>query len=133
MAKGREEHDARAAVLNSFGKDLARRAKSRCELCENGGLKLSIFEVPPVPREPDPGRCLLLCEACAGAAADHGKFQSGDQWRFLAEQAWNENPMVQVMAVRLLRRLSKNQDWAREAIDGLFLDEDVEILINQAD
>lgn len=133
MAKGKEEHEARVAALNTFGKDLARRAKSKCELCERGGEKLAIFEVPPVPREPDAGRCLLLCGDCADQAADSRRFRSGEQWRFLAGQAWNENPMVQVMAIRLLRRLQKSQDWAREALDGLFLDEEIETLVDQGE
>mgnify|MGYP000930954524 FL=1 len=41
--------------------------------------------------------------------------------------------MVQVMAVRLLRRLQKSQDWAREALEELFLDEEIENLINQGE
>jgi hypothetical protein len=41
--------------------------------------------------------------------------------------------MVQVMAVRLLRRLSKSQDWAREALDELFLDEEIEALVTEGE
>jgi protein PhnA len=132
MARGKQEHEARSAVLNSFGKELARRAKSKCELCERGGEKLSIFEVPPAPRDPDPGRCLLLCGDCLAAAEKPGRFEAGDHWRFLAGQAWSGNLMVQVMAVRLLRRQGAAQHWAREALDGLFLDEEVESLVTEA-
>ena len=114
MAKGREEHEARVAALNMLGKDLARRAKSKCELCERGGEKLQIFEVPPVPRDPDFGRSLLLCAECA-------------------DQAGSENPMVQVMAIRLLKRLAKTQDWARESLDELFLDEEIEALVTEGE
>ena len=77
MAKGREEHDARTARLQSFGKDLARRAKSKCELCEKAGEKLRIFEVPPEPRDPDRERCLLLCGRCYEQAAEIKRFQPG--------------------------------------------------------
>jgi protein PhnA len=133
MAKGREEHEARVSALSMLGKDLARRAKSKCELCERGGEKLSIYEVPPVPRDPDIGRCLLLCGDCADQAADPRRFRNGGHWRFLSGQAWSENPMVQVMAVRLLRRLSKSQDWAREALDELFLDEEIEALVAEGE
>ncbi len=133
MAKGREEHEARVAALNAFGKDLARRAKSKCELCERAGEKLGIFEVPPVPRDPDPGRCLLLCAACTDQAGDPRRFQTGGQWRFLTGQAWSGNPMVQVMAVRLLRRLAGTEDWAREALGDLFLEEEVEALVTEGE
>jgi protein PhnA len=132
MAKGREEHDARTARLQSFGKDLARRAKSKCELCERAGEKLSIFEVPPEPREPDIDRCLLLCERCREQADGLKRFQPGEHWRILAEMAWSGIPMVQVMAVRLLRRQAGAQAWAREALETLDLDEDLEKLVTEA-
>lgn len=118
-------------MLNSFGKDLARRAKSRCELCERGGEKLSVFEVPPEPRQPDIDRCLLICERCREQAADLKRFKGGEHWRVLAEMAWSGTPMVQVMAVRLLRRQAGSQDWARAALDTLYLDEEVETLVTE--
>ena len=133
MAKGKEEHEARVGLLNTFGKDLARRAKSKCELCERGGEKLAIFEVPPVPRDPEFSRCLLLCGDCLEQAGDMKRFRPGEHWRFLVGQAWSENPLVQVMAVRLLRRQSGSQDWAREALDDLFLDEEVEALVTDGE
>lgn len=132
MARGKEEHDARTALLNSFGKDLARRAKSKCELCERGGEKLAVFEVPPAPREPSFDRCLLLCGDCFAQAGDPRRFQGGEHWRFLAGQAWSENRVVQVMAVRLLKRQAGTQHWAREALDGLFLDEETEAFVTEA-
>jgi hypothetical protein len=41
--------------------------------------------------------------------------------------------MVQVMAIRLLKRLAKTQDWAREALDELFLDEEIEALVTEGE
>lgn len=131
MAKGRAEHDERMARLQSFGKDLARRAKSKCELCERAGEKLRIFEVPPEPRDPDIGRCLLLCERCHEQASESRRFQPGEHWRILAGMAWSEVPMVQVMAVRLLRRQQDTQAWAREALATLDLEEEIESLVTE--
>jgi len=133
MAKGREEHDARVAVVQSFGKDLARRAKSKCELCERAGERLSIYEVPPVPRDPMIERCLLLCGDCLEQASEPKRFRAGEHWRVLAGQAWSENPMVQVMAVRLLRRQAASQDWARSALDELYLDDETEALVTEGE
>lgn len=133
MAKGREEHEARVAALNAFGKDLARRAKSKCELCERAGERISIYEVPPVSREPEFERCLLLCGDCLEQASEPKRFRPGEHWRVLAGQAWSENPMVQVMAVRLLRRQAASQDWARSALGELYLDEDVEALVTEGE
>lgn len=131
MAKGREGHEARLAARNAFGKDLARRAKSKCELCERAGERLFVYEVPPIPREPDFDRCLFLCEDCLGQADEPRRFRPGPQWRFLAAQAWSENPMVQVLSVRLLRRQAHEQDWAREALEGLDLDEAAESIVTE--
>ncbi len=133
MAKGKEEHAERLAALSAFGKDLARRAKSKCELCEKAGESLEIHEVPPAPRLPDFDRCLLLCRDCREQASDLRRFRAGEHWRPLAAQAWSEQPMVQVLAVRLLRRQAATQAWAREALDGLFLDEEVEALVTEAE
>lgn len=125
MAKGKEVHQARQAALQSYGKDLARRARSKCELCERAGESLRIFEVPPVPKDPDFDRCLMLCADCADQSEDPRAFRPGPHWRFLAEQAWSGNPLVQVLAIRLLRRQSAREDWAREALDTLDPDDEL--------
>ena len=121
MAKGRDEHEEKVRLLNSFGKDLARRARSKCELCEEGGKKLAVFVVPPESRIPRMDRCLLLCSDCLEQSRDPKKFSAGEHWRVLAKTVWSEVPMVQVMAARLLRRLSGSQVWARESLDSLYL------------
>lgn len=126
MAKGYETHQERLAVLSSFGKDLARRAKSRCELCEAPGVKLSIYEVPPVPREPDPAACALLCGECLEQADNPKRFAAGERWRFLTRSLWSEVPAVQVLSLRLLRRQAGSQDWAREALEDAWVDPAIE-------
>jgi protein PhnA len=126
MARGKEEYGARIALLNSFGKDLARRAKSKCELCGASGEKLGVFEVPPEEREPRFERCIMLCESCTAAFEKPEKFEGDERWRFLAEAAWSEFAPVQVLAVRLLRRMAEKSDWAREAEESLYLDEEIE-------
>jgi len=131
VAKGFESNQARVGALASFGKDLARRARSKCELCETGGVKLQAFEVPPIPKLPEFERCLLLCERCHEQATEERKFEAGEQWRCLAQTLWSELPAVQVMAVRLLRKQADSQAWAREALEGAYLDAEVEEWANQ--
>ncbi len=133
MAKGREAHNERVAHLNSFGKELARRAKSSCELCEVGGQKLSVVEIPPAPREPDLSRCVMLCAACQEAVENPKTFQPGDQWRCLAQTVWSEIPAVQALALRLLKRQEGSQIWARETLETVFPEEEVEALAAEAD
>jgi len=132
MAKGREEHEARQWALQSFGKDLARRAKSKCELCEVAGEKLAIFEVPPVPSEPDFDHCLLVCERCRSALEGSGAVVGGEEWRVLAQTVWSEMPAAQVAAVLLLKRLAATEDWARETVEELYLDDEVADWVTRA-
>lgn len=133
MAKGREEHEAKVAHLNSFGRELARRSKSKCELCEKAGEKLGIFVLPPEPKVPDIDRCLLLCESCRDQAGEVKRFKAGEHWRVLVKTAWSPVPMAQVLAVRLLRRQANSQPWAREALDLLYLDDEIEELVTEGE
>lgn len=115
----------RLMALHAMGKDLARRAKSRCELTGASGIPLRAYEVPPVPEEPDFDRTLMLSDLCI-AAINRPDRVVGREWRCLAEAVWSENPAVQVVAWRLLRALAEREDWAREALEGVFLDPETE-------
>lgn len=132
MAKGYELHQARMTALQAMGKDLARRAKSKCELTGASGVPLRPYEVPPVPAEPDFDRTLLLCEACH-AVLERPDTLSGRGWQVLSEAVWSENPTVQVLAWRMLKRLAKKEDWAREVIEEAYLDEEVEAWADQVE
>ena len=125
MGKGYETHQARVAALQALGKDLARRAKSKCELTGASGVPLRPYEVPPVAAEPDLERTLLLCEACH-EVLEQPKRLAGRAWQGLAEVVWSEMPAVQVVAWRMLQCLAKREDWAREVMEEVFLDPEVE-------
>lgn len=133
MAKGLKQHQERQEKLSLFGKDLARRCKSKCEICESGGIKLLPFEVEPKPAEPDFDCCIMVCESCAEQISNPKKLQVGEHWRCLAQVVWSEIPAVQVVAVRLLKRLAETQDWARETLDQVFLDEPIEEWVVKVD
>jgi protein PhnA len=132
MGKGYEAHQARVTALQSIGKELARRAKSKCELTGAAGVSLRPYEIPPVAAEPDPEKTLLLCEACHEALARPEKL-AGRSWQCLAEVVWSEMPAVQVVAWRMLNRLAMREDWAREALEVVFLDPEVEAWAKAAD
>ena len=125
MGKGYETHQARVAALQALGKDLARRTKSKCELTGAAGVPLRPYEVPPVAAEPDLERTLLLCEACH-EVLEQPKRLAGRAWQGLAEVVWSEMPAVQVVAWRMLQCLAKREDWAREVMEEVFLDPEVE-------
>ncbi len=132
MAKGFEENRNRVAELTSFGKDLARRARSKCELCETSGVPLQVFEVPPTEKFPRVERCAFLCESCSRQIDDERRFVADEQWRCVAQTVWSEIPAVQVLALRVLRRLQESQAWARETLEEVFVDPEVEAWADEA-
>jgi protein PhnA len=125
MGKGYETHQARVLALQGIGKDLARRAKSKCELTGAAGVALRPYEVPPVAVDPDLERTLLVSEACIEALENPERLK-GREWQCLAETVWSEQAATQVVAWRMLSHLAKTEDWAREVIEEVFLDEEVE-------
>lgn len=125
MAKGYELHQARMMALQGMGKDLARRAKSKCELTGAAGVSLHPYEVPPEPEDPDIERTLLISEECH-EMLHHPERLAGRHWQCLAEAVWSERPAVQVVAWRMLEVLARREDWAREVLDEVFLDPEVE-------
>lgn len=131
MGKGYEENQARLAELQGFGKDLARRAKSTCELSLAKGVPLKVYEVPPVPKSPESDRCLFLSEATIAALGKPTLFVA-DDWRHLGELIWSESLLVQVMTFRILTHLGKTHDWCRDILEESYLDDEVVASANAA-
>ena len=131
MTKGYEQNQERKQALSLFGKDLARRAKSRCELTRTSGVSLLTYEVPPVPREPEFDRCLLVSEDVLGQLPRPERIRASE-WRHLKEVIWSDIPAVQATALRILRHLAPAEPWARNLIEETFLDPEVEALADQA-
>lgn len=125
MGKGFDQNQERIAALQALGKDLARRAKSKCELTGAAGVPLKPYEIPPVPKEPDIERTLLLSEPCH-EALQRPNLLAGRRWQCLAEMIWSESPAVQVLSWRILEHLAKKEDWAREALENAALDPETE-------
>ena len=129
MAKGLQKHQERVDALNRLGKDLARRASSKCELCEAAGVPLKTHEVAPVPAEPDMDHCLMVCETCQeqlGYLDNKPKRVQADHWRCLGKTIWNSLPVAQVVALRALRQLENSYPWAGEILEHAYLDAEVE-------
>ncbi len=124
MSKGYDEHQGRLRSLASFGKDLARRARSKCELCEAAGVPLTTFEVAPTTNPPEFAHLILVCEVCAEGLAKE-KFPEPSRWRCLNNTVWSETPAVQVAAVRILRALAKTEPWASDLLESVYLEPEV--------
>jgi protein PhnA len=131
MAKGYDTNQERKQALALFGRDLARRAKSRCELTQASGVPLVIYEIPPVPHDPDYDRCLMVSETVRAQLEKPSTIRP-EEWRHLSELIWTDLPPAQAMALRILRRLAPNESWAQNLIDEAMLDPEVETLADQA-
>ncbi|MHA4990421.1 PhnA protein [Cetobacterium somerae] len=128
MAKGYDQHMERKNKVNSFGRELTRRAKSKCELCEATSVSLSVFEVPPVKEEPEVERCIFICDECRDKLERVKKAKEND-FRFLSNSMWSEVDMVRALSIVLLKEMSKKYSWAEVILDDLYIDEATEELI----
>lgn len=122
MARGKEEHQAHIDTLNTFGKALAKRSKSRCELCGDN-TRLEIFEVPPAD-EPELEKCVMICASCREQIEDLDKINV-NHWHCLNESAWSEVAAVQVLAWRQLQHL-QSESWAVDLLEMLYLEPEVQ-------
>jgi protein PhnA len=114
MARGYDKHQAREQAVNLLGKDLARRAKRRCELCEESE-SLRPWDSCPT-EEPSLETLLLLCERCQSLASGAAV---GDPrtLRFLEGAVWNEEALIAATAKDLLTRI--DAEWARDTLELL--------------
>ena len=131
MAKGYQKNYERMSTLFRFGRDLARRAKSKCELCGQSGVPLHVVEVSPLPEEPEFASCIFICETCQ-TELEHPERLDRHHWRCLYESVWSDVPAVQVTAVRLLQRLALDERWAADLLEQVYLQPDVEFWVEEA-
>lgn len=121
MARGHERHHERHHGLSIYGKELVRRCSSHCEICDAHGVKLNIFEVPPMLSDPGPDHCIMICETCFDQI-EHPKRMDPNHWRCLNMAIWSTVPAVKVTAVILLQRLAETESWAIELLERLYLE-----------
>ena len=85
-----------------------------------------MVEVPPTDEEPHEDAAAMLCERCAGLPGARRLPHPGEL-RFLETSVWSEVEPVQILAVRLTRRLAdEGVGWARDVLDGLWLPEEIQ-------
>jgi len=96
---------------------LTERAENACELCA-ATTDLSVFDIGPDPDQ-TPDTQALLCITCASQISDT---PDPNHWRALSTSMWSQHAPVQVLAWRMLNRLS-DHGWARDLADMLYLDE----------
>jgi len=100
---------------------LISRSGGKCELCAAQD-ELSIHEIPP-DSDGSADQCLLLCSTCNTQIEDPEKMDA-NHWRCLNDSMWSQEPPVQVMAWRMLTRLSA-EGWPQDLLDMLYLDDEM--------
>lgn len=126
MATGFQGKFHRQNTLSRFAKDLVRRSRSHCELCDRSGMKLDVYELPPLAEEPYIDGCIFICDGCRKQIIEPKKMIPG-HWRCLNNALYSGVPAVQVMSFRLLKRLAANEaHWAQELLEHAYLDPDAE-------
>jgi protein PhnA len=129
MAKGLDKHQERLAILNSFGKDLTRRSASSCELCSASNVKLQVFEVPPVEKEPDCDKCIFICETCKNQI-ERPKTLDVNHWRCLETSIWKEVSSIKIMSMILLQKIAPIEAWAATLKEDAYLEPEEEKWLN---
>jgi len=133
MSTGFQRKFHRQNQLSRFAKDLVRRSRSKCELCERRGVKLDVYELQPLEEEPYVDGCIFICDGCR-KQIENPKKMIPSHWRCLNNAIWSETPAVQVMSTRLLRRLTAGrQHWAEELLEHAYLEPDLEEWARQPD
>ncbi len=100
--------------------DLHARSESKCELC-SASDDLVVYEIPPTSNT-EADQCILICHTCLEQINDKTRVDV-NHWRCLNDSMWSQVPAVQVMAWRMLTRLS-SEAWTQDLLDILYLDEE---------
>ena len=100
--------------------ELHARSKSKCELC-SAIEDLSVYEIPPDSKA-TADDSVLLCEACR-TQIENPESVDVNHWRCLNDSMWSQVPAVQVMAWRMLTRLS-GEGWPQDLLDTMYLEEE---------
>lgn len=100
---------------------LQQRSDSKCELC-SATENLSTFEVPPTS-DGSADQCIFICNTCKDQIDNPDKVDP-NHWHCLNDSMWSQVPAVQVMAWRMLNRLS-GEGWPQDLLDMLYLEDDL--------
>jgi protein PhnA len=100
--------------------DLISRSGGKCELCAQQD-ELIVYEVPP-SSDGSTEQCLLICLTCQAQIEGTDSIDA-NHWRCLNDSMWSQERPVQVMAWRMLTRLSA-EGWPRDLLEMLYLDDE---------
>lgn len=100
---------------------LLERSESKCELC-SATDNLNVYEIPPTS-DGSADQAILICTTCKDQIENPDNIDE-NHWRCLNDSMWSQVPAVQVMAWRMLTRLS-SKGWPQDLLDMLYLEDDL--------
>ncbi len=104
----------------SLDRELNKRSNSKCELC-GATENLKVYTVLPTQKG-GIAESILACRTCIDQIENPDNVDL-NHWRCLNDSMWSEHTAVQVVAWRMLSRLSA-AGWPKELLDMMYLDED---------
>jgi len=104
----------------SLENQLQVRSNHSCELCGNTE-NLSVYLIPP-DNEESIAKAILTCDICLGQITENTPLDV-NHWHCLSGSMWSEHIPVQVMAYRILAKLS-SEGWANELKEQMYLDDE---------
>lgn len=107
--------------MSNIEATLQERAGHVCELCKSE-QGLSVLAVSPKSGE-SASDCVYACDVCVSQYNGESDIDP-DHWRCLNDSMWSQEPAVQVVAWRMLNRLS-DASWAQGLLDMLYLDDEL--------
>jgi len=103
-----------------FEKAIQQRSENTCELC-GATTDLSVFDVVPV-HEASADNGIFACAICQEQISSHELDEK--HWNCLRDAMWSEVSAVQILAYRLLKRLSHTH-WASDLLSQMYLDDEM--------
>jgi protein PhnA len=104
----------------SLERELIKRSNGVCELCA-ATENLKEYVVLPT-KKGGLDESILACSICIHQIVNKGT-EDLNHWRCLNDSMWNENTAVQVVAWRMLNRLS-SAGWTKELLEMMYFDDD---------
>ena len=95
------------------------RANGVCELC-GSTESLATYVVPSSATE-DADSVILACQSCREQLSGEQDIDM-NHWRCLNDAMWSQVSGVQVIAYRMLKKLS-SETWAQDLLDMMYLDD----------
>ena len=88
--------------------ELKQRCADKCELCSSANA-LSAYQVPDSEGRGDAD--VMLCSTCIESIQSSVEEMNINHWRCLSDSMWSSVPAVQILAWRILKRISA-ESWA---------------------